>query len=610
MGPLTVDRGLLLTVRRHNLAKHPANWEEMKAFFAGENPILGQGFRPMVFDGFNRFGPSERYASYYRGNLEVPSEGKYAFCTISDDASFLFVDGKLVVGWPGEHTFQGGERGERQGEVELSAGVHWLEYYHEEITGEQLAVAGWKRSGEAQFQPIPPSAFRPLFEAALTAVTRREATVTADFAFTSSEELEVPGVSMIYLSAKAALYPEAEGLELRWDFGDGQEARGKAVDHVYFDPGMYLVTLRVVRSRPGGGGGDVVDEVTQRFNTEVQMTLEGATHGTHQFLAVVRGYDPAKLSGAHLERVLQLFDYVEQTQGSLPFLVELRMRQTRAQEIPIAGRARTALKLAAVMWSESRDEAKAFPLLQEAEDPAAPMEVRVEALELELDTLCHGASRQPAPALEKIAKLLEGGEQGKLADPPRRRLEIALGDGLRFRGDQGSAGKAYQKAGEWDRESGKRRAESDARKGEVDRSHFLLRTRNLLHRRELDEARRTLQEWVWEYPGEKLDGAYSLLVAQYLQQVGRFAQALDELRDFVRACPQSNLAPAAILLEGEIRLREERREDAAEIFRRLLKDYPESPQVEEARKHVEGLSTLSKPAEPTKQEKPSKQKKP
>ena len=84
----------------------------------------------------------------------------------------------------------------------------------------------------------------------------------------------------------------------------------------------------------------------------------------------------------------------------------------------------------------------------------------------------------------------------------------------------------------------------------------------------------------------------------------------------MRACPQSNLAPAAILLEGEIRLREERRDDAAEIFRRLLKDYPESPQVEEASKHLEGLSTLSKPAKPSepskqeKQEKPSKQAKP
>ncbi|MBI4607286.1 MAG: PKD domain-containing protein [Planctomycetes bacterium] len=605
IGALELDRGLLLTVRGHGEGQHPGTLEEMLRFFAEKNPVQGRGFRPMVFDGFNPFGPSERYASHYRGLLEVPKPGKHAFSTVSDDASFLLVDGNLAAAWPGEHTIQGGERGEKSGEVELSSGVHRLDYYHEEIAGEQLAVAAWKRPGEERFEPIPPSAFRPLFEAPVTAAARRGSPVAADFVLQPGDELEVPGVSMVHVSARAAVHPAPEGLELRWDFGDGQTARGAAAEHVYFDHGTYAVTLRVVR--PGGEGGraeELLDQVTQRLDTEVLSSLGAQGHGTHQFLAVVRTYDPSKLQGTHLERVLKLFEHVEQTQGSLPFLSELRSRQladkaaapaapaTPSAPAAPAARAATALQLAVVLWGDSRDEEKALPLAREAQDAAAPIDVSVRALELELDILCHGATRQPAPALDKIAKALGAGD---LADPARRRLEVALGDGLRFRGDRDGAARAYLKAGEWDREGGKRRAERDERRGEVDRSHFLLRARNLLHRRELDEARRTLEAWAWEYPLEKLAGAYSLTLAQHRMQLGSFAQALDELWDFARACPTSNLAPAAILLEGEILLREEKRGPAAEVFRRLLRDYPESPQVEEAGKHLEALTPKGKP---------------
>ena len=47
--------------------------------------------------------------------------------------------------------------------------------------------------------------------------------------------------------------PDGDALTYRWDFGDGNQANGVTVQHVYAKPGRYVVTLTV---RDGNGGVD------------------------------------------------------------------------------------------------------------------------------------------------------------------------------------------------------------------------------------------------------------------------------------------------------------------------------------------------------------------
>jgi hypothetical protein len=65
--------------------------------------------------------PSSNYEWAIYGNLKVKRAGKYKFCTTSDDGSFLYVDGTMVVNNDGLH----GAR-QRCGHINLDASTHKL----------------------------------------------------------------------------------------------------------------------------------------------------------------------------------------------------------------------------------------------------------------------------------------------------------------------------------------------------------------------------------------------------------------------------------------------------------------------------------------------------
>ena len=89
---------------------------------AGLAALDGGGYVDAVFDGYNRFGPSDDYVSVYSGFLNIPSDGEYSFATNSDDSSMLFVDGKPVAQYLGRHG-PSGTHGEHNGTAALKSGV-------------------------------------------------------------------------------------------------------------------------------------------------------------------------------------------------------------------------------------------------------------------------------------------------------------------------------------------------------------------------------------------------------------------------------------------------------------------------------------------------------
>ena len=107
----------------------------------------------------NPAGDNDNYLSRYTGPLVVPIGGLLSFAVNSDDASFLRVDGTTAATWMGRHDMevQNGPMvnlWHHRGDVKLPAGVHWIEYYHQESVGAQLARAGWERPelGETEWE--------------------------------------------------------------------------------------------------------------------------------------------------------------------------------------------------------------------------------------------------------------------------------------------------------------------------------------------------------------------------------------------------------------------------------------------------------------------------
>jgi len=89
----------------------------------GENKV-----RSIDFRGLNQMRevapntPNSNYAWAFYGRVKIHQEGQYYWCTTSDDGSFLYVDGKMVVNNDGLH----GDR-ERCGLKVMSRGMHDVE---------------------------------------------------------------------------------------------------------------------------------------------------------------------------------------------------------------------------------------------------------------------------------------------------------------------------------------------------------------------------------------------------------------------------------------------------------------------------------------------------
>ncbi|MGH7138925.1 MAG: hypothetical protein ACREHD_24535, partial [Pirellulales bacterium] len=129
--------GLVFTTLRRPDGENPKTVAEMAALLAASPAKDGARYQRTIANGFNPFGSSDNYLSVYRGWLRVPAAGGYRFCTASNEASFSFLDGKELIHWPGRHTAERGEHGEKNVQVDLTAGWHYVEYYHEEVALQQ-----------------------------------------------------------------------------------------------------------------------------------------------------------------------------------------------------------------------------------------------------------------------------------------------------------------------------------------------------------------------------------------------------------------------------------------------------------------------------------------
>ena len=95
------------------------------------------------------------YSIIWRGKLDIPRPGQYALGTNSDDGSYLFVDGQLVVDNGGAH---GGRY--REGVIRLSRGYHDIEVRYFQVDGSQTMQLWWTPPGGSR-ELLPPTQLFP-----------------------------------------------------------------------------------------------------------------------------------------------------------------------------------------------------------------------------------------------------------------------------------------------------------------------------------------------------------------------------------------------------------------------------------------------------------------
>lgn len=437
--------GLVLETIQRPEGDNPQTIEDMARLIAGSKARYGARYQRRISDGYNPFGPSDYYISIYRGWMRIPRDGKYQFCTVSNEASFSFIDGKPLVHWPGRHTVEKGIHGEKNALVELTAGLHYVEYYHEEVTLEQMAFLGWRPSADkGAFSAIPESVytaphdaqvvryedargpllhFEPVITDSIWPVERHEGQYTRCHFRVGQNPAPAPGTTF------------------RWDFGDGQTATGPEVEHVYLALGTYPVTL----TAQGPKGSQTarwplevyeIDHVTDQFK-------EGLPK---DYARLVQTYDRGRLDANGLKELAHLLAESDEPARAVEAGKEWlgRFGPSKPDLVP---RVRRLLADCIVRLGKGNlDEAVSF--YRASLTPATALPERLDVLG-RLIRLLGIEAGQPEKASEVVAQVEETVRGAKMTEEVRtayRRAIATAGDVRLWQGQVDAAREAYQRA--------------------------------------------------------------------------------------------------------------------------------------------------------------------
>ena len=211
-------------------------------------------------------GDKPRLALYrYEGFFRIEKAGQYIFATASNWASHLLVDGKLVISWPGEHSYRSGIRGQKQGKVSLEAGVHKLEYLNYSPWGKMFTLAAWQKPKE-KLGLMARDDFLPVERFVATAIGYKELTKDGgSFKWQAIDDwrLDQGKEAMVRMRFDVMEAKQDGYYSYRWKFDDGKIETGVSVEHVFLRPRMRTVTLEVLK------GDNVVAEVKQKINVHI-----------------------------------------------------------------------------------------------------------------------------------------------------------------------------------------------------------------------------------------------------------------------------------------------------------------------------------------------------
>lgn len=541
----------------------PCNsWKDFKRLLDVSKQIYGRGVVPKIFHGFNPWGPSDNYITIYRGWLWVPKNGRYRIATNSDDSSFVFIDGKLIVAWPGEHSASA-VYGERNATVELKRGLHRIEYYHEETRGGQACVLGWWRPGDKLVRLVGRDFFPTFLPTKVGRLQKYNANLVAEIYARPLSEVRLPGGHLIVeVAFRGVCRPDFENAQFDWDFGDGQKAKGRKVKHLFLRPGRYRVRLTVKVLR---------NEAVAFLESYVGfMFFYRQRPRAKEYCKLLQRYDLKRLDGKSLEAVVALAQTAEDDALLLAALrIGLQKRLFKGRRLFSA--LRDAAQL--IIKNEgSPEEAQLYlkRLLKEAREPWWKAQA-----ELGLADILF-IKRKFKDALKAYLRIVT--HYAKESPGCAKKAQIRLADVHRILGHYKDAEKAYRRALTMS-------ATFYRNDPAVRRGRFILEVANLINKGEYNHALRRLDDWEWQLPLDKLTTEFSLLRARALARSNRWRLALLELEGFVNAnnapdCEKNaNCLPETMLALAKVEMKLGMRDKSIATLKKILENHKKAKTV-------------------------------
>ena len=561
------ERGILLEVRRwpggpsQNLAQVRQAWQKAQR--------VGADFVTHVSFGFNPFAESSTACLFrFEGYFLVPEAGPYDLATTSDGPSWLLVDGKEVVAWPGAHLAVGDAR--HAASALLSKGTHRLEYWYANLGGNVTAVAAWRPPDRRQFQAIPPEAFLPVVQAKPVELDVKGRRTAVDFFARPAGETWWPdhyAIRMRFRNQSVGI-SSRQGGRFDWDFGDGQHSTEDGPDHIYLAHGDYTVTLTASR-------GTVSETFRAKVRVEPDWWKQTSrpVEPRRPYAEAVAAYDFNTLDTPNLALAVDLFEAEEMPQAVIKAAGTLVLKRGLKDEGQVE---RYGLLLADKLVQIGRAE-DAVTALRRAED-LVKAGGRKAALAVRAAEVLLGDLHRWKEAEGEFGRVLKS--YAAAPEALLRRAHVGLGDIRRHEGKGDEARRAYAAAA-------RIQVASRTPQQEAVRIGTLARyVEEYTRQREWLWAFRFLQDWAWEFPAEKLGGHWSYLRAKALLAKGDPREALLEAQDLLAANPASPYAVRLLILSADLHAAKGEKDQARLLLQTAVEDYPEDAHREEARQKL------------------------
>lgn len=546
------DAGVVLETRRFTRGPMD-NWAQFQELWKTATP-QGRSIQPNIYLGINPHGPVENVLTCFRGTIKVDADGEYDFATISDDASFLFVDGALVAQWPGWHDAHGGRRGQHHGTIKLRAGPHSLDYYHGIDNGEMCAEAAWRNRNDQPFQIITPETFGRI--AAFETVTFELPPINPGLAYFEARPLEHSSANRLSLvTMQFNTFALATNQTARWTFDDGTTGRGHSITHLFPRPGIRTVKLDILTA------DRIVATVTDAVNASPRWLqreeFSDEIFNRQRNDLMTRDFTKTPLDD--LLYALRFADIIHQRD----LLTRLGAAcWPRAAEITGAN-ADIFLKLAfhyqTPPLTEYAQAEKSFRAVLARNPPDTGLKTTAQ---LRLAELLLRHFDQPA----ELRDLLSAIPAGTLDADQRRLLTLLRGDAARNTGDIETARRAYHTVADTVREKNPQT--------QVRINAQLETVRAFFRRGDTDDAGNLLAEIEWNSPLERLSVETGFIWLRLLMARKEFAPALARCRALLALAEIDNDRADTLGQLIEIQLALADRAAAGEAFAKLVKEFP------------------------------------